>query len=1659
MGKGVTGSNGQKPSGVTIGVENLTPNTQPKPTAKRFTPKPGNQPHPHDKKLYDRNASPAHVSLPSFIPPESRELLEYPKTIPTETTDRQKQQQARLQQGVNKTRATGVRGTEHLAKLKPIDVICTPTRGVLGARAEQQTPGWKVQAGFGNLSHSGVEIHSSSINLDEPIAVTCRNVNVNSLISLFQEKGPFLPLPLTEHIDSPALAPEDELLEQTHELVQQTDEALKQTKALQTETLSTTSHVKGKAKEAEQLRHSLSETSRETGQLKKRSHKLLTQASVSSSQIHQITQHPPESPKAVELLQKRLLQHESTIGSLLKENAALQDHQQQLTKDLNTKASAIKALHHELELAKQAKQNLEAQLQQLKSTDVELRLRQQTLEQNSKRLGQKVVALQQALDKKTNTLEVVSQQLAKSKVRSHQLQNQINEQLRDNIALKKANEDLTKNYSLTASQLDTTKEAMAQVVEKLKDSHTRLGKAQFELKQTQQALLTSQNSETALKTEINKHLEQDKLSRQTIGDLSTQLEEAKLRATTAEHVAEDALDLTEATQQENKALKQSLSDTEKQVKQAQNQLDLHKKSLEEQKQFTVHIKKQHEQQLAEISRENSGLRNQLFDHKQETKKLVQTIQGVVPPSRPTHTSLHAAVGSLVISHSSLSKALTQERTRNNEVQHELHTTQLSLEQKSRELDKEREQLLNTQKQVTTLGQQLDQQKLEHGETLKKLEDASHKLEVSKKTETELQKQNQSLQTQLTTATTQKDQEAAALREQLNSALKEIETLKTKNQTLTQDLSKEKENSQANLETIKQLEEQIRLSSIESLKTQKLLTQLKTELQDSKKQISLLTKRNNDQDHTLQQSEEELRKSSTELSEAKAKVSSLQAEIEKLTQQLQAKESVDRTNAQLMEQLTRSETTRNSLLEEFTVLQATHKDVVSQRASIVAELAGLKELQHTTQEENSRLKKQELELQQQLSDNSRLSEEGKQQLQTRINELQDNLKTTEQANVHFQSQIRELNETLNSKETALTEKQQQVNQLQSSLDKISGDAATTQEKLNNELKILRQSEQTAREETGKVNTARSEQERVLAETRKQLSEQSDLAKNLSEQLLTAQKQQAELNAQMLNQKQAYDQETKALKATASQKQKEFASLSAEQQALKKAKQALVEQNTKLSTAIGKLKTVNAGQSEQITTLNTMMEKALKGLEKSEEKVKTLETVVSKAQAIEQQNHQLRTQWLTLRKDLSETISQITSESDAKPETPNSLPPEQLELDDQSLRNAIDELKSKWKALILSNEKLTASNSQIRDKLSEAKEELSKQTKQVGYLSIQLGESEKHKLDAEQAHKDSQKQLSDEISKSRALTEQLGESDELKSSVEQSLQRSMKKVKELEKKLTREKVRTDSWEQDCRKSWKELEAAEKKLAILAKQKALPSPPETSKPDSSDSAAKADLHKEITRLNKELTELKDLYQQDVMVTEEEVDQLSKDKLDHGTQIARRNEALRMLVEILATSQQNITELQELLRKAEPAGKYDAIADMVSSLGLNSPTIPHELGPILSRFSEWKIVPKAANQQLAAEYAAGLIHNILPTDESKQLEETIRLTPQSSQEYDSGFSSNTSDDEDVTEGIGAGQTRITKPLSPSKLRKISQEKGSPSRIKAQTPPTPILDHPLRVN
>ncbi len=433
---------------------------------------PQSPPQTPDTALSQRTTS-VHEATPTLT--SSHDLLSYSAEIPDHTTPEQQQRQQQLDNGLQVVGTVRFDKAKHLQKLKPIDVIRTTTDGDLSG---------KVEAGYGSKTNKGIAVHSSKVNLDEPIAVTCRKkaASVAELIAALEKRSNGLPMPIRTAPALPATELEKTPISPALERLQQssaqqhtvTEQPLQQSQRMQAKTSVLRDTVQQTNEQATTLQRQLSEVSTQTARFKQQTHQALTSSSVHTSHLRQSLRTEPESDEQAIQLQQHVQQQEQSIQTLLVENDKLRGIHGQLLDALENHSATITSMEQELEKALADKQSLDVELQQLKDADIKHRPQIKQLQEEKQLLLAQISSLEGQLEQSHAALAEIEQQLTQSRANNQQLQQNINLQLRNNDQLKKECSNLKHLLANSNNQVNIARESMQQAQAKLNTAEARL---------------------------------------------------------------------------------------------------------------------------------------------------------------------------------------------------------------------------------------------------------------------------------------------------------------------------------------------------------------------------------------------------------------------------------------------------------------------------------------------------------------------------------------------------------------------------------------------------------------------------------------------------------------------------------------------------------------------------------------------------------------------------------------------------------------------------------------------------------------------------------------------------------------------------------------------------------------------------------------------------------------------------------------------------------------------------------------------------------------------------------------------------------------------------------------------------------------------------------
>ena len=491
------------------------------------------------------------------LPLNQHELLTPPSEFPSYTTDEQQQRQHRLELGLERVARIRANTAEHVRckNLKPIDVIRTSTRGALKG---------PIQAGYGNINNTGQQVHSSYINLSEPIATTCKDVDVQSLIAALEQKGgaPLIygsPLsrtsssssfsstdsnsmdstnsspdtitttgisdnPTSRSSDSstsstsPSVSTRESLtdtpgsvqsarktpLEKLHQQSQQqsmaSKEILQTGKDLQQEGSLLLAATNQAVNEAQSLQRMVIITGTETEGLKKLAHQNLTAARSKTTQLESFIRKIAEEEFPLAKRKQQINDLEEGLNSLMDETNKLYDMLKTQEINLNNHSEKTDQLSDTLEYAKVSKLKLEQQLQILKEADHRHRPQIQRLQDEKQTLERQTLV--------TKELSEANAEIAKLKaaIDSELLTSKKNNRtLQEQISSQHRNDDdLKKNCQALNQYLTTSRNQIGNVQRVQLQVADRLHEAQKTLRTALAKAM--QNKQALLQEEAKQQL-------------------------------------------------------------------------------------------------------------------------------------------------------------------------------------------------------------------------------------------------------------------------------------------------------------------------------------------------------------------------------------------------------------------------------------------------------------------------------------------------------------------------------------------------------------------------------------------------------------------------------------------------------------------------------------------------------------------------------------------------------------------------------------------------------------------------------------------------------------------------------------------------------------------------------------------------------------------------------------------------------------------------------------------------------------------------------------------------------------------------------------------------------------------------------------------------
>ena len=1036
-----TGSHRRIPPRHTLGDEVTPPARTRHHETQRQTPVP-DEPHYTGKRLDSRLTSITSTSTSSFDTLSDSEVFELytpPSHIPPPSRHN-RQQHAGFQKGKHAVLKTGVRGTSALQFLTPMGVIRTPERGDIRE---------KMTAGYGNITHRRHDIHSSSINLDEPVGVTCRNVSISKIMDDLLGKGKKLfpeqvPNPLSTPVTS--TAPTGLHLNQSIKLKRDTDEALHLVDTTDDETTGLQKDLEETRDIADQLKRSTSKLVTDISRLKSKTHKSTISTAVQASQVNQNTQTPLDNALATTQLLKRLESTEQSLLLLQNENDSLKQTHQRLQSELRLRQDEATSLGKQLEEMKSIRQKLELTCHKLQRSDTDQRKKIKDLIRERDTLNSRIHQLEQELLRSNHELQLAKNQLTEAQENNHTLQQRINTQLKENQSLKKENEALSRKQRQTQQQLDASETSLHQTEEKLAASEQRLAEAQKTIESLRKSLDKSRMAtETTKSAFVHTKLLNAELSKEKItwqhkkAELEGKLEITERRLHELQQERDDYFEIAEQLSEENSSLTSQLKKTKRTLKATEQKVKSQSHELKEKQKEVTDLNRTLEVVTSSLTTKKDQLQGNLTELETRTANLARAIRTQRPdndlPQTDDITTLEIATHQLLSDHSTASSQLVMAHRKHSEDTHTIANLKRELSRKSSDLDKEKGKLHRAQSEITDIKQTLKESEDNVQKATGMAQEAIEELEKRVHSEVLLSEENSQMKRELEQFRSQEQarvREVEDLKRRLEQIDKDRDTLKDENTQLTAALSKERKDNQTHRSTINTLKRQAAENASETLSVKNQLKKLEDSVSEANQRAETAEAHLESQRQLFKEKERQLGSLQTQFGQAQTSLKEKDIRIEKLQNLLKAKEAVDQSNRELMAQLTASENTRSSLQQQLTgekdkvlILEREKQDAVNNLRSLETTISS------QTAEIQS-LENQRDHLKTQLAESSSQFNKDKKRLEDKLEESNDNLHNTTQSLSQMKQEtsrqkalIAQHEADLQKKDTSLRENQAQL----------------------------------------------------------------------------------------------------------------------------------------------------------------------------------------------------------------------------------------------------------------------------------------------------------------------------------------------------------------------------------------------------------------------------------------------------------------------------------------------------------------------------------------------------------------------------------------------------------------------------------------------------------
>ncbi|WP_281649158.1 hypothetical protein, partial [Parendozoicomonas sp. Alg238-R29] len=600
-----------------------------------------------------------------------------PISVPSATVVPVNDRARNFEKGKEKVIATGVSGTEALEVYTPSTVIEVPSKGYIYV-----PHGYKLAPGY-HVTNLGYEVHSSTLNLDQPIAASCQSYGEQTLLEHFEEGGNIFPphswlerrLSSTSSIPSstsPLLLdeslpptgnsllrktlksgdsfglPDDELLE-TQEQAKLQREHFEQIKE-ESEKLKLATH--NLTEKASQLRQQIKDNSTKSSQH-------ITHA----ARVEHETQIVPETEtKEHQNLLKQLSELESELESSQLANQKLIDAQTSLQSELNVRSNAAFQLNVELEQLHKKKDDIEKSCKALTDQGRANRTEIDSLKKENETLAQRIGRKETELYARNEELTEVREFLKNAQEANKDFQSQVLNLRRELTELAHAKNTASRTISEIQHQLTTSLEKNKTVEITLEQTSQRLESALKQLRKFRERLEDKDKETSKLQDELGKAKSENHQLRTATGhhkldkqkwETERERERAQVSQTLAEkekQLAKLAFEqelLTTRCHQlmEERALsEQSLKEHQELLKSNRDELEAIKQEVTQLKsENATVIKSQSDQQerIASLKNTNQTLQEQLRSAEAELEQFKLRNQSLITAIRETSTTSSA----------------------------------------------------------------------------------------------------------------------------------------------------------------------------------------------------------------------------------------------------------------------------------------------------------------------------------------------------------------------------------------------------------------------------------------------------------------------------------------------------------------------------------------------------------------------------------------------------------------------------------------------------------------------------------------------------------------------------------------------------------------------------------------------------------------------------------------------------------------------------------------------------------------------------------------------------------------------------------------------------------------------------------------------------------